>query len=49
MQTSTARPGWIETRISGLLEVCFDTMADFFAEDDDGEYDDQERDGRPRG
>lgn len=41
--------GWIETRISGLCEVCFDTMADFIARDDDGGHDDQECDGGPRG
>ncbi|CAB3758458.1 hypothetical protein LMG29542_03344 [Paraburkholderia humisilvae] len=31
--------GWIETRISGLCEVCFDTIADLIA----GDADDDER------
>ena len=27
--------GWLETKISGLCEVCFDTLADLIAKDDD--------------
>ncbi|MEP9326664.1 hypothetical protein PPMP20_26570 [Paraburkholderia phymatum] len=27
--------GWIETRISGLCEVCFDALADLIAREDD--------------
>jgi len=29
--------GWIETRISGLCEVCFDTVADLIARDADND------------
>jgi len=31
--------GWIETQINGLCEVCFDTLADLIAREDDDEPD----------
>lgn len=34
--------GWLETRISGLCEVCFDTLADLLARDADDEHDNGE-------
>lgn len=39
--------GWIETRISGLCEVCFDTDADLIAKDeDDDRPEDEDRPDR---
>ncbi|OYD64814.1 UNVERIFIED_ORG: hypothetical protein BDU10_7434 [Burkholderia sp. CF145] len=33
--------GWIETKISGLCEICFDTLADLFARmEEDGQQTD---------
>ncbi len=38
--------GWLETQISGLCELCFDTVADLFSKDaDDADESGTERPG----